>query len=68
MPPYPRGVGGFEWDQGPIPAARSCRLESFKGVVQLSGFVDSKAMMARVVEVTRSVAGVKGMKDDMRVH
>ncbi len=43
-------------------------VETFKGVVQLSGFVDSKAMMARAVEVTRGVAGVKDVKDDMRVR
>ena len=43
-------------------------VETFKGVVQLSGFVDSKAMIARAVEVTRGVAGVKDVKDDMRVR
>jgi osmotically-inducible protein OsmY len=43
-------------------------VETFKGVVQLSGFVDSKAMMAHAVEVTRGVAGVRGVKDDMRVR
>jgi osmotically-inducible protein OsmY len=43
-------------------------VETFKGVVQLSGFVDSKAMTARAVEVTRGVAGVKSVKDDMRVR
>jgi osmotically-inducible protein OsmY len=43
-------------------------VETFKGVVQLSGFVDSKAMTARAVEVTRGVAGVRSVKDDMRVR
>jgi osmotically-inducible protein OsmY len=43
-------------------------VETFKGVVQLSGFVDSTAMTARAVEVTRSVAGVRSVKDDMRVR
>jgi osmotically-inducible protein OsmY len=43
-------------------------VETFKGVVQLSGFVDSKAMMAHAVEATRGVAGVKNVKDDMRVR
>lgn len=43
-------------------------VETFKGVVQLSGFVDSKAMMDRAVEVTRGVAGVKSVKNDMRVR
>jgi osmotically-inducible protein OsmY len=43
-------------------------VETFKGVVQLSGFVDSKAMMAHAVDVTRGVAGVKSVKDNMRVR
>jgi len=43
-------------------------VETFQGVVQLSGFVDSKAMMARAVEVTRGVDGVKSVKDDMRLR
>lgn len=43
-------------------------VETFKGVVQLSGFVDSEAMMARAVEVTRGVAGVKSVTDSMRVR
>jgi osmotically-inducible protein OsmY len=43
-------------------------VETFKGVVQLSGFVDSKTMIAHAVEVTRGVAGVKSVKDNMRVR
>jgi len=43
-------------------------VETFKGVVQLSGFVDSKAMMDRAVEVTRGVSGVNSVKNDMRVR
>jgi osmotically-inducible protein OsmY len=42
-------------------------VETFKGVVQLSGFVSSKAAENKAVEVTRSVAGVKSVKDDMRL-
>ena len=43
-------------------------VETFKGVVQLSGFVDSRAMMNRAVEVTRGVSGVKSVKNDMRLR
>jgi len=43
-------------------------VETFKGVVQLSGFVDSKAMMDHAVEVTRGVSGVKSVKNDMRLR
>jgi osmotically-inducible protein OsmY len=43
-------------------------VETFKGVVQLSGFVDSEAMIDRAVDVTRRVSGVKSVKNDMRVR
>ena len=42
-------------------------VETFKGVVQLSGFVSSAAAENKAVEITRSVKGVKSVKDDMRV-
>lgn len=42
-------------------------VETFKGVVQLSGFVSSQAMMDKAVAVTRAVGGVKSVKNDMRV-
>jgi osmotically-inducible protein OsmY len=42
-------------------------VETFKGVVQLSGFVNSEPSANKAVEVTRRVAGVKSVKSDMRV-
>ena len=42
-------------------------VETFKGVVQLSGFVTSKAAEAKAVEVARTVGGVKSVKNDMRL-
>jgi osmotically-inducible protein OsmY len=42
-------------------------VETFKGVVQLSGFVNSQTDINRAVEVTRSVKGVTGVRNDMRV-
>ena len=42
-------------------------VETFKGVVQLSGFVSSKAAENKAVEVARSVGGVKSVKNDMRL-
>ena len=41
-------------------------VETFKGVVQLSGFVKYQADMDKAVEITRSVKGVKSVKNDMR--
>ena len=42
-------------------------VETFKGVVQLSGFVNSRADIDKAVAVTRGVGGVKSVKNDMRL-
>ncbi len=42
-------------------------VETFKGVVQLSGFVSSPANVSTAVQVARTVAGVKSVKNDMRL-
>jgi len=42
-------------------------VESFKGTVQLSGFVSSQANINKAVEVTRAIKGVKAVKNDMRI-
>ena len=42
-------------------------VETFKGVVQLSGFVNSQADINKAVEVARGVGGVKSVSNSMRV-
>ena len=42
-------------------------IETFKGVVQLSGFVNSQTDITQAVKVVRSVRGVISVKNDMRV-
>jgi osmotically-inducible protein OsmY len=42
-------------------------VETFKGVVQLSGFVSSNASIDKAVTITRSVKGVVSVKNDMRL-
>lgn len=42
-------------------------VETFKGVVQLSGFVSSQAAINKAVDVTRHISGVKSVKNDMRI-
>jgi len=42
-------------------------VETFKGAVQLSGFVSSQAAANKAVEVARGVGGVKSVKNDMRI-
>ena len=43
-------------------------VETYKNVVQLSGFVDSAASMDKAVTVARSVQGVSSVKNDMRLR
>lgn len=42
-------------------------VETFKGVVQLSGFVRSEDNIVTAVKVARGVNGVKSVKNDMRL-
>lgn len=42
-------------------------VETFKGVVQLSGFVTSQADINRALQVARSVSGVESVRNDMHV-
>jgi osmotically-inducible protein OsmY len=45
--------------------ATQVKVETYKGTVQLSGFVDSRAEEERAVQLARDVKGVKSVKDDM---
>jgi len=47
--------------------ATEINVETFKGVVQLSGFVKSPADIARAADVARGVEGVKSVKNDIRL-
>ena len=42
-------------------------VETFKGTVQLSGFVSSAENIATASSVARSVNGVKSVKNDLRL-
>ena len=42
-------------------------VETFKGTVQLSGFVSSPTAAAKAVQVARTVKGVKAVKNDMQI-
>jgi osmotically-inducible protein OsmY len=44
--------------------ATQVKVETFKGTVQLSGFVDSRAEAERAAQLAREVGGVKAVKDD----
>ncbi|MGZ8218108.1 BON domain-containing protein [Methylomagnum sp.] len=51
----------------PSLSSAEINVETFKGVVQLSGFVNSKADIATAAAVARGVGGVKSVKNDMRL-
>jgi osmotically-inducible protein OsmY len=42
-------------------------VETYHGVVQLSGFVESQSDISRAVEVAQRVEGVQSVKNDMRL-
>lgn len=42
-------------------------VETFKGTVQLSGFVSSQANINKAVDVARGIGGVTSVKNDMRL-
>jgi osmotically-inducible protein OsmY len=41
-------------------------VETYKGVVQLSGFVSSPSNINKAVELAGAVKGVQSVKNDMR--
>jgi BON domain len=51
------------------PSLKSAEInvETFRGEVQLSGFVNSRADINKAVEVARDVIGVQSVKNDMRL-
>lgn len=51
----------------PVVKATEVNVETFKGAVQLSGFVSSGAAMTQAVAVARSIEGVTSVKNDMRI-
>jgi hypothetical protein len=42
-------------------------VETYKGVVQLSGFVDSQKAVDKAVEITKTVKGVTSVKNNLNV-
>ena len=42
-------------------------VETFKGVVQLSGFVKTQADINKAVDITQGISGVKSVKNDIRI-
>ena len=51
------------------PSLKSAEInvETFKGVVQLTGFVSSRANIDKAIEVARGVKGVTSVRNNMRL-
>lgn len=47
--------------------ASEVNVETFKGVVQLSGFVSEAEDAAKAVKIARDIKGVMSVKNDIRV-
>jgi osmotically-inducible protein OsmY len=52
----------------PVTKAYQINVETFKGAVQLSGFVDSAEARSRATQLARDVGGVKDVKNSLQVR
>ena len=52
----------------PMTKAHQINVETFKGTVQLSGFVETDQARSRALQLARDVAGVKKVKDALEVR
>ena len=53
--------------EDPATKATEVNVETYKGIVQLSGFVSSQTAMNEAVRITRGIKGVTEVKNDMRI-
>ena len=54
--------------EDPMTKAHQINVETFKGTVQLSGFVESNEARSRALQLARDTDGVKGVKDALEVR
>ena len=47
--------------------AAAINIETYRGVVQLTGFVDSEDQVTRAVSAAKKVQGVRSVKNDIRL-
>jgi len=52
----------------PVTKAHQINVETFKGTVQLSGFVDSAEAATRATSLAKDVGGVKDVKNSLQVR
>lgn len=51
----------------PIVSGMAVNVDTYKGVVQLNGFVDSQEQKTRAVQIARNVPGVQSVQDKLTV-
>ena len=51
--------------EDPVTKTHGITVQTFKGVVQLSGFVETEQVRARAVQLAKETDGVKRVKDDL---
>lgn len=54
--------------EDPVTQAHQIDVETFKGTVQLRGFVETHQARTRALQLTKEVAGVKQVKDALEVR
>lgn len=52
----------------PVTKAHQINVDTFKGTVQLSGFVETDEARSRALQLARDVDGVKRVKDALEVR
>lgn len=53
--------------EDPVVKSSEVNVETFKGVVQLSGFVTSKEAMDKAVDIARGINGVNSVRNNMTI-
>lgn len=54
--------------EDPVTKAHQINVETFKGTVQLSGFVETNQARTRALELAKQVDGVKQVKDALEIR
>jgi osmotically-inducible protein OsmY len=54
--------------EDPVTKAHQINVETFKGTVQLSGFVETSQARARALQLAKDVDGVKQVKDALEIR
>ena len=54
--------------EDPVTKAHQINVETFKGTVQLSGFVETDQARSRALQLARDTDGVKSVKDALEIR